>query len=151
MLDGGRYDSISRGAGGDAVSTAYPFPVNSNAANQNERERKAAKLAWLVGVAKADGFPVVVQRQADKYVYVEIGDPDAPEMIMALSHLDSPTASVSAAQLARWRGADGLLGPASAYYPNSTTRLTSRTAGSTEPASRTTAAPRWRRCSRRRP
>ncbi len=119
MLDGGQYDSISRGAGGAAVSTAYPFPVNNNANNQNERDRKTAKLNWLVNLARAHGFPVVVQRQADKYVYVEIGDPDAPEMIMALSHLDSPTASVSAAQLDRWRGADGLLGSASAYYPNS--------------------------------
>ena len=118
MLDGGSYDSISRGAGGGAVSTAYPFPVNNNANNQNERDRKTAKLAWLVGVAKAHGFPVVVQRQSDKYVYVEIGDPDAPEMIMALSHLDSPTASVSAAQLNRWRGPDGLIGSASAYFPN---------------------------------
>src|SRR6185436_7027389 len=80
-------------------------------------DRKTAKLAWLVGVARQHGFPVVVQRQSDKLVYVEIGDPDAPEMIMALSHLDSPTASVSAAQLARWRGADGLIGPASAFYP----------------------------------
>ncbi|MEF7613819.1 M20/M25/M40 family metallo-hydrolase [Aquincola sp. MAHUQ-54] len=119
MLDGGKYDSISRGAGGQAVSTAYPFPVNSNANNQNERERKTAKLNWLVDLAKSHGFPVVVRRQADKYVYVEIGDPDAPEMIMALSHLDSPTASVSAAQLERWRGADGLLGTASSYYPDS--------------------------------
>lgn len=119
MLDGGLYDSISRGPGGEAVSTAYPFPVNNNANNQNERDRKTAKLAWLVALAKAHGFPVVVQRQSDKYVYVEIGDPDAPEMIMALSHLDSPTASVSAAQLARWRGPDGLLGTASAYYPDS--------------------------------
>lgn len=119
MLDGGSYDSISRGAGGGAVSTTYPFPVNNNANNQNERDRKTAKLAWLVGVARAHGFPVVVQRQADKYVYVEIGDPDAPEMVMALSHLDSPTSSVSAAQLGRWRGPDGLLGAASAYYPNS--------------------------------
>ena len=127
------------------MSTAYPFPVNNNADNQNERDRKTAKLAWVVATAKALGFPVVVQRQPDKYVYVEIGDPDAPEMIMALSHLDSPTASVSAAQLARWRGPDGLLGAASAYFPNSTIRLTSRTAGSTEPEFRTTAAPRWRR------
>ena len=117
MLNGGSYDSISRGAGGGAVSAAYPFPVNNNANNQNERDRKTAKLAWLVALAKAHGFPVVVQRQPDKYVYVEIGDPDAPEMVMALSHLDSPTASVSAAQLERWRGADGLLGAASAYAP----------------------------------
>src|SRR5262245_34326037 len=27
MLDGGSFDSISRGAGGGAVSAAYPFPV----------------------------------------------------------------------------------------------------------------------------
>jgi hypothetical protein len=119
LLDGGDFDSISRGAGGAPVPTAYPFPVNNTAANQNERDRKTAKLAWVVATAKALGFPVVVQRQPDKLVYVEIGDPDAPEMIMALSHLDSPTASVSAAQLARWRGPDGLLGAASAYSPNS--------------------------------
>ena len=118
MLDGSDFDSISRGAGGQAVSTAYPFPVNNNTNNQNEYTRKTAKLAWVVKLAKDLGFPVVVQRQPDKYVYVEIGDPDAPEMIMALSHLDSPTASVSAAQLERWRGPDGLLGSASAYYPN---------------------------------
>lgn len=119
MLNGSSYDSISRGAGGGAASTAYPFPVNNNANNQNERDRKTAKLAWVVGLAKNLGFPVVVQRQSDKYVYVEIGDPDAPEMIMALSHLDSPTASVSAAQLNRWRGPDGLIGAASAYFPDS--------------------------------
>ncbi len=117
MLDGGSYDSISRGAGGEAVSASYPFPVNNNANNQNERDRKTAKLNWVVALARAHGFPVVVRRQADKYVYVEIGDPDAPEMIMALSHLDSPTSSVSAAQLDRWRGPDGFLGTASAYSP----------------------------------
>jgi acetylornithine deacetylase/succinyl-diaminopimelate desuccinylase-like protein len=116
MLDGGDFDSISRGG---TAPTAYPFPVSNTAANQNERDRKTAKLAWVVETAKALGFPVVVQRQPDKIVYLEIGDPDAPEMIMALSHLDSPTASVSAAQLARWRGPDGLLGAASAYFPNS--------------------------------
>ena len=119
MLDGSSYDSISRGAGGQAVSTAYPFPVNNNANNRNERDRKMAKLAWVVGLAKSLGFPVVVQRQPDKFVYVEIGDPDAPEMVMALSHLDSPTAAVSNAQLERWRGADGLIGSASSFYPES--------------------------------
>lgn len=114
MLDGGSYDSISRGG---TAPTAYPFPVSNTTANQNERDRKTAKLAWVVATAKSLGFPVVVQRQPDKLVYVEIGDPDAPEMIMALSHLDSPTASVSAAQLARWRGPDGLIGPASSCSP----------------------------------
>ena len=118
MLDGGRFDSISRGAAaGGPAPTAYPFPVNNTAANQNERDRKTAKLAWVVDLAQKLNFPVVVQRQPDKLVYVEIGDPDAPEMIMALSHLDSPTASVSAAQLNRWRGPDGLIGPASACFP----------------------------------
>jgi hypothetical protein len=115
MLDGGSFDSISRGG---TAATAYPFPVSNTAGNQNERDRKTAKLAWVVGLAKSLGFPVVVQRQPDKLVYVEIGDPDAPEMIMALSHLDSPTASVSAAQLNRWRGPDGLIGPASACSPS---------------------------------
>ncbi len=118
MLDGSDFDSISRGGGGQLAPTAYPFPVQNNTNNQNEYDRKVAKLAWVVKLARDLGFPVVVQRQPDKYVYVEIGDPDAPEMIMALSHLDSPTASVSAAQLARWRGPDGLLGTASAHYPN---------------------------------
>ena len=59
---------------------------------------------------------MVVQRQPDKYVYAEIGDPDAPEMVMALSHLDSPTASVTAAQLARWRDPFGNLGTPGAYH-----------------------------------
>src|SRR5689334_11411340 len=113
MLDGATYDSISRGG---TAATAYPFPVSNTAANQNEYDRKVAKLAWVVKLAKDLGFPVVVQRQPDKYVYAEIGDPDAPEMVMALSHLDSPTASVSPAQLARWRDADGNLGTPGAYH-----------------------------------
>lgn len=110
MLDGGAFDSISRGNGGGGVPTAYPFPVANTAGNNYEYDRKVAKLAWVVKVAKDLGFPVVVSRQPDKLVYVEIGDPDAPEMIMALSHLDSPTASVSAAQMTRWRDADGNVG-----------------------------------------
>ena len=118
MLDGSSYESISRGRGGDPVSTAYPFPVNNNTNNQYEYDRKSAKFAWVKKLAEDLGFPVVVQRQGDKYVYVEIGDPDAPEMIMALSHLDSPRSSISSAQLDRWRGPDGLIGPASAYYPD---------------------------------
>lgn len=113
MLDGATYDSISRGG---TAATAYPFPVSNTAANQNEYDRKVAKLAWVVKLAKDLGFPVVVQRQPDKYVYAEIGDPDAPEMVMALSHLDSPTASVTAAQLARWRDPFGNLGTAGAYH-----------------------------------
>ncbi|RKN15681.1 M20/M25/M40 family metallo-hydrolase [Micromonospora musae] len=113
MLDGSSYDSISRGG---TAATAYPFPVSNTEANQYEYDRKVAKLAWVVKLATDLGFPVVVQRQADKYVYAEIGDPDAPEMVMALSHLDSPTASVSPAQLARWRDADGNLGTPGAYH-----------------------------------
>jgi hypothetical protein len=113
MLDGSSYDSISRGG---TAATAYPFPVSNTEANQHEYDRKVAKLAWVVKLAKDLGFPVVVQRQADKYVYVEIGDPEAPEMVMALSHLDSPTSSVTAAQLERWRDADGNLGTPGAYH-----------------------------------
>jgi hypothetical protein len=113
MLDGSSYDSISRGG---TAATAYPFPVSNTEANQSEYDRKVAKLAWVVKLATDLGFPVVVQRQPDKYVYAEIGDPDAPEMVMALSHLDSPTASVSPAQLARWRDADGNLGTPGAYH-----------------------------------
>ncbi|MFB8387302.1 M20/M25/M40 family metallo-hydrolase [Microbacterium sp. NPDC055910] len=113
MLDGSSYDSISRGG---TAATAYPFPVSNTEANQYEYDRKVAKLAWVVKLANDLGFPVVVQRQADKYVYMEIGDPDAPEMIMALSHLDSPTSSVTAAQLERWRDADGNLGMDGAYH-----------------------------------
>ena len=78
MLDGGSYDSISRGAGGGAVSAAYPFPVNNNANNQNERDRKTAKLAWVVAIAKAHGFPVVVQRQPDKSFTWKSATPTRP-------------------------------------------------------------------------
>ncbi|GAA1324773.1 M20/M25/M40 family metallo-hydrolase [Leucobacter albus] len=116
MLDGSSYDSISRGKGSEAVPTAYPFAVGNNEQNQYEYDRKVAKLAWVVKLGQDLGFPVVVQRQEDKYVYVEIGDPEAPEMISALSHLDSPTSSVSAAQLERWRDADGNLGTEGAYH-----------------------------------
>ncbi|NLA09203.1 MAG: hypothetical protein GX871_03210, partial [Microbacteriaceae bacterium] len=113
MLDGSSYDSISRGG---TAATSYPFPVTNSAGNQNEYDRKVAKLAWVVKLATDLGFPTVVQRQADKYVYVEIGDPEAPEMVMALSHLDSPTSAVTPAQLARWRDADGNLGTPGAYH-----------------------------------
>ena len=113
MLEGSSYDSISRGG---TAATSYPFPVSNTAANQYEYDRKVAKLTWVVQLAKDLGFPVVVQRQPDKYVYVEIGDPDAPEMVMALSHLDSPTSSVTPAQLERWRDADGNLGSPGAYH-----------------------------------
>lgn len=113
MLDGSSYDSISRGG---TAATEYPFPVSNTAANEYEYDRKVAKLAWVVQLAKDLNFPVVVQRQADKYVYVEIGDPEAPEMVMALSHLDSPKASVTDAQLERWRDADGNLGTPGAYH-----------------------------------
>lgn len=113
MLDGSSYDSISRGG---TAATTYPFPVSNTEANQYEYDRKVAKLAWVVNLARDLGFPVVVQRQPDKYVYAEIGDPDAPEMVMALSHLDSPTSSVSPAQLERWRDADGNYGTPGAYH-----------------------------------
>src|SRR5690348_5873871 len=49
MLDGSSYDSISRGG---TAATAYPFPVSNTAANQNEYDRKVAKLAWVVKLAR---------------------------------------------------------------------------------------------------
>ena len=116
MLTGASYDSISYGSRNAVIPTEYPFPVESSERNRMEGERKTAKFNWVEQLAKDLGFDVVVHRQSDKYVYVEIGDPDAPEMIMALSHLDSPTSSVSAAQLSRWRGADGTIGDPTAYY-----------------------------------
>ena len=116
MLNGSAYDVVSRGSGG-VTASAYPFPVTSSSVNLYEGARKSAKFAWVKQLAENLGFPVVVQRQGDKYVYVEIGDPDAPEMIMALSHLDSPTSSVSSAQLLRWRDPYGFIGPASTLYP----------------------------------
>ena len=114
MLIGSSYNSISRSPG--SAPSTYPFPVGNTAASSYEYDRKTAKLAWAEQLGINLGFPVVVRRQPDKLVWVEIGDPDAPEMVMALSHLDSPTASSNAASMARWRGPDGLLGSASAFY-----------------------------------
>ena len=108
LATGSSYDSISHGkAAAGSIPTEYPFAVPDTEANRNEGDRKTAKLAWVEQLAKNLGFEVVVHRQDDKYVYVEIGDPDAPEMVMALSHLDSPTASISEEQLSRWVDYDG--------------------------------------------
>ena len=109
------FDAISRGG---TAPTTYPFRVSNNEFNDFERDRKTAAFAWAKQLSQTLGFPVVVQRQADKYIYVEFGDPDAPEMVMASSHLDSPTDSLTATQLARWRGPDDKRGAASAYHPN---------------------------------
>ena len=56
-----------------------------------------AKLAWVKELGEALGLKVV-QRQEDKYVYVEIGDPDAPEMVMALSTWTLPQLPISRAE-----------------------------------------------------
>ena len=117
LTTGSSYNSISygRGAAG-STPTEYPFKVPNTEANKNEGDRKTAKYEWVVQLAKDLGFDTVVQRQDDKYVYVEIGDPDAPEMVMALSHLDSPTASNrEGGNLDRWKDANGDLDP-EAYY-----------------------------------
>jgi hypothetical protein len=106
MLTGATYDSISRGSGG-VTPTTYPFPVTSNATNQNEGARKIAKYDWAYQMARGLGFPRVVRYQPDKFFYAEIGDADAPEMIFALSHLDSPTASVNATNGPRWVDSTG--------------------------------------------
>ena len=108
------FDSITRER---RAPTTYPFSVPSDIYNDFEGARKTAKFTWAKRLSKTLGFPVIVQRQADKYFYIEFGDPDAPEMVMSFSHLDSPSASVTKAQLARWRGADGKIGTDSIYYP----------------------------------
>ena len=110
LATGSSYDSISHGSGAaGSIPTEYPFEVPNTEANRNEGDRKTAKLAWVEKLAKDLGFEVVVHRQKDKYVYVEIGDPDAPEMVMALSHLDSPTASINekTGQIDRWVNSNG--------------------------------------------
>ncbi len=113
LATGSSYDSISykKDAAG-SIPTEYPFAVPNTDANYNEHDRKAAKLAWVKELGAALGLEVV-QRQDDKYVYVEIGDPDAPEMVMALSHLDSPVDSNNwrkeGGNFDRWRNYDGEL------------------------------------------
>ena len=77
LAEGSSYDSISR-SGGVPTAKEYPFAVINTEENDNEYDRKVAKLAWVKDLAEELGFPVVVQRQEDKYVYIEIGDPDAP-------------------------------------------------------------------------
>lgn len=114
LAEGSSYDSISHGR--QTVPTEYPFSCPNTESNRNEGERKTAKFDNVMELCEALGFNVIVHPQEDKYVYVEIGDPDAPEMVMALSHLDSPTGSISAAQLERWRNADGEYGAEGSYH-----------------------------------
>lgn len=117
LAEGSSYNSISYGSrNAGSIPTEYPFKVPNTENNNNEGNRKAAKYDWVIELAEALGFEAV-QRQDDKYVYVEIGDPDAPEMTMALSHLDSPTASNSAAQLERWVNAYGIVDDTAYYNP----------------------------------
>ena len=107
VIEGARYDSISYG--GALASAVYPFPVNNTTANRNEGMRKTAKFDWAIDWAKSLGFDRVVRRQPHNYVFVEHGDIDAPEMVMAFSHLDSPTASINANNRARWVDETGAL------------------------------------------
>ena len=117
LAKGSSYDSISYGSRITNVEKVYPFKVINSEANRNEYDRKVAKLAWVKELGEALGLKVV-QRQEDKYVYVEIGDPDAPEMVMALSHLDSPTASNKpGGNLDRWVNYDGDLDPTAYHTP----------------------------------
>ena len=117
LAEGSSYNSISYGTKAP-TPTEYPFYVGNSETNFNEHDRKTAKLAWVVELCEALGFETIVQRQEDKYVYVEIGDPDAPEMVMALSHLDSPTASNAAGKnLDRWVNYEGELDPTAYYNP----------------------------------
>lgn len=117
LATGSSYDSISYGRNqAGSVPTEYPFACPSTEANRNEGERKTAKFDSVMELCEALGFKVISHPQQDKYIYVEIGDPDAPEMVMALSHLDSPTSSISAAQLERWRNAEGEYGAEGSYH-----------------------------------
>ena len=123
LATGSSYNSISYGKNGanKIVPTEYPFAVPNTENNFNEGDRKAAKYDWIIELAEALGFETIVQRQDDKNVYVEIGDPDAPEMTMALSHLDSPTASNNSnkpgGNLDRWVNYEGELDPTAYYNP----------------------------------
>lgn len=117
LAKGSSYDSISYGSRITSVEKVYPFKVINSEANHNEYDRKVAKLAWVKELGEALGLKVV-QRQEDKYVYVEIGDPDAPEMVMALSHLDSPTGSIKpGGNLDRWVNYDGQLDKTAYHTP----------------------------------
>lgn len=116
LATGSSFDSISRGRSGLTIPTEYPFDCPDAEANQFERSRKVAKLDSVMELCEALGFEVIVHPHDDKYIYIEIGDPDAPEMVMALSHLDSPTGSVSAAQIERWRNGAGEYGTPDAFH-----------------------------------
>lgn len=118
LATGSSYNSISYGQkNAGSVPTEYPFAVPNTENNNNEGQRKTDKFTWVKELAENLGFEVV-QRQDDKYVYVEIGDPDAPEMVMALSHLDSPTASNKpGGNLDRWVDKDGKLDSTAYYHP----------------------------------
>ena len=89
-----RYDSIS--FGGTVDENGVPT-FN----DPTEYARKTAMFKWAELLSKQLGFPVVY-REEGNYVYAEFGDPDAPQMVMALSHLDSPTASINPTNLPRW-------------------------------------------------
>lgn len=118
LATGSSYNSISYGSkNAGSVPSQYPFTVPSTEKNNNEGDRKTAKFAWVKELAENLGLEVV-QRQDDKYVYVEIGDPDAPEMVMALSHLDSPTQSNNPeGNLKRWVNSKGELDPTAYHTP----------------------------------
>lgn len=126
-------DSISYG--GALEDTSWPFAVRNvagttgsglQAGNRLERDRKISMFKEAVDTAKALGFPVVVQRQNDKIIYAEFGDPDAPEMVMALSHLDSPTSSITSPNLGHWMNETGTPDP-EAYH-----KFITRTIGGVE-------------------
>ena len=115
VMEGAKYDSISYG--GALASQTYPFAVANTEANRNEGMRKTAKLSWAMDWAKSLGFDRVVRYQPHNYVYVEIGDPDAPELIMSFSHLDSPSASINANNRSRWVDETGKLNPDAYIMP----------------------------------
>ena len=93
-------DSISRGSTGGGVDVGKPYLMPSFI-DPTEYARKTLMFEWAEQLSNYLGFPVVF-REDGNYAHAEFGDPDAPEMVMALSHLDSPTSSISSSNLPRW-------------------------------------------------
>lgn len=118
-------DSISYG--GALQANTWPFNVRDDLASRYERTRKIPMFAEAYNTAVALGFPVVIQRQEDKIIYAEFGDPDAPEMVMALSHLDSPTQSINSPNGPHWVNVTTGVADADAYHKFQTNTINGTT------------------------
>lgn len=95
------YHTISFGAHASADGVPGPYGYNiPNFISPDEYTRKTNLFVWAEQLAK--DLSLRVYREDGNYVWAEIGDPDAPEMVMAFSHLDSPTNSVDPRNMERW-------------------------------------------------